>query len=241
MSGQSAGTERPNGRALALVYRGPASSPGCPEAVAEVLAGSRWDLDVRFVGPHESLRLSAETLSHALLYAQPGGGSLGHAYRKLKKHAGAIREYVRAGGHYLGFCLGGYLAGASPGFDLLPGDADRFISSPGAYPRHPDQAVVTVTWGGRRRPVYFQDGPWFDLDPARGEADVLATYDNGLAAAVVAPFGRGGVGVVGPHPEASPDWFLDEGLPVPRRLAYDLARDILDRALALGATGSRAG
>lgn len=221
-------------RRLALVYRGPASTSGCPEAVAGALARSRWDLDVRFVGPKESLSLEPAVLASAVLYAQPGGGELGRAWRKLRRSAPAIRDYVGGGGRYLGFCLGGYLAGETPGFGLLPGDADQYISSPGARPTHTHDTVATVIWNGRRRQVFFQDGAWFDLDPARGEAEVLATYENGLPAAVVAPFGAGAVGVVGPHPEATPDWFTDCGLLVPAELGTDLTQDLIDRVMLLG-------
>ena len=220
-----------SGPALALVYRGPASTKGCPEAVAAALRRSRWELDVRFVGPGEELRLEPEVLARARLYAQPGGGGLRHAYRRMKRSAGAIQGFVRSGGGYLGFCLGGYLAGETPGFGLLPGDADRFISSPGAHPDHAGDSLLTLTWRGRRRRLFFQDGPWFDLDPARGTAEVLATYDNGLPAAVVTPFGAGAVGVVGPHPEATPDWFSDSGLPVPADLSTDLSQDLIDRVM----------
>ena len=226
-----------DGRRLALVYRGPASTAGCPEAVADALGRSRWDLDVRFVGPRQALQLGPGVLARAVLYAQPGGGTLGRAYRRLKGDAPAIREFVGAGGRYLGFCLGGYLAGETPGFGLLPGDADRFISSPGARPDHDGDDVVTVTWAGRRRSVFFQDGAWFDLDAARGPAEVVATYGNGLPAAVVAPFGRGVVGVVGPHPEASADWYADCGLPVPAGSTDDLTQDLLDRVMTAGRDG----
>jgi glutamine amidotransferase-like uncharacterized protein len=202
--------------------------------VAAALACSRWGLDVRFIGPREDLSLGPEVLARAVLYAQPGGGELKRAYRKLKSHAPVIRAFVGSGGRYLGFCLGGYLAGETPGFGLLPGDADRFISSPGASPHHAADAVVTVRWAGQRRQVFFQDGPWFDLDASRGPADVLATYDNGLPAAVVAPFGRGAVGVVGPHPEATADWYADSGLPVPPGLTGDLTQDLLDRVMLAG-------
>lgn len=167
----------------------------------------------------------------AVLYAQPGGGELKPAYRRLKKKASAISDFVRAGGRYLGFCLGGYLAGETPGFGLLPGDTDQYISSRGAGIRTDGDAVVTVNWGGRNRPLYFQDGPYFVLDPSRGPADVVARYDNGLPAAVVAPCGRGAVGVVGPHPEATPDWFVDVGLRVPRPLGLDLGLDLVDRVM----------
>jgi hypothetical protein len=60
---------------------------------------------------------------------------------------------------------------------------------------------------------------------------VLATYGNGLPAAVIAPFGAGAVGVVGPHPEATPDWFSDVGLTVPDDLRADLTQDLIDRVM----------
>lgn len=224
------GSRRDGG--LALVYRGPATVPGCPEAVAEVLRASPRRLDVRYVGPGEALGLTPETLSRALLYAQPGGGSLGRAYKKLRREAPAIRDFVASGGRYLGFCLGGYLAGETPGFGLLPGDTDQYISSPGARLTHDRDAVIEVAWRGVRRRLYAQDPPYFALDPSRGPAQVLAVYENGLPAGVVAPFGRGRVGVVGPHPEATPDWFLDVGLPVPAPLALDLAADLVEAVLA---------
>ncbi|HYH24317.1 MAG TPA: hypothetical protein VD834_03130, partial [Blastococcus sp.] len=67
------------------------------------------------------------------------------------------------------------------------------------------------------------------------------TYDNGLPAAVVAPFGRGAVGVVGPHPEASPDWYRDSGLPVPSDLRADLTQDLVDRVMLTGRAAERVG
>ena len=50
-------------------------------------------------------------------------------------------------------------------------------------------------------------------------------------AAAVAAFGAGRVGVVGPHPEATPDWYADAGLDVPRTTAADLGHDLLDEVL----------
>lgn len=214
---------------LALVYRGPAAAPGCPEAVADLLRRSRWGLDVTYVGPREPLALGPDALARAVLYAQPGGGQLRPAYRRLRRHARVIRNFVRGGGRYLGFCLGGYLAGRSPGFALLPGDTDQYIASPGASVADEAEALATVRWRGEPRRVYFQDGPYFALDPLRGPADVLAVYDNGLAAAVVAPYGDGAVGVSGPHPEASADWFADAGLP--HVGAQDLGLQLLDELM----------
>jgi hypothetical protein len=229
-------------RRLALVYRGPASLPGCPEAVAALLASGPWDLDVRYVGPEEDLPLSAESLSRAVLYAQPGGGTLDAAYRILRGQRRAIRDFVHGGGRYVGFCLGGYLAGATPGFGLLPGDTDQYIATSGATVHDEDSTVVRVTWRGTPRSVYFQDGPVFVLDTDSGTADtdengdtretgvrILARYDNGTTAALVTPCGAGRVAVTGPHPEATPDWYTDHGLTAQR--TQDLACDLVDSVL----------
>ncbi|MGW1162505.1 BPL-N domain-containing protein [Streptomyces sp. NPDC002513] len=217
-------------RPLALVYRGPASLRGCPEAVAQLLAGGPWNLDVRFTGPREELPLSADSLSQAQVYAQPGGGTLRWAYWRLRRRRGAIRDFVEGGGRYLGFCLGGYLAGATPGFGLLPGDTDQYISSPGCSVHNQSNTLVGVVWRGRPRTVFFQDGPYFVLDRDAGaDPEVLATYDNGTPAVVVSRFGAGRVGVTGPHPEATEDWYTDYGLPP--QYTLDLAQDLVASTL----------
>ncbi|MEV4297613.1 BPL-N domain-containing protein [Microbispora rosea] len=217
-----------SGRPIALVYRGPASLPGCSEAVAGLLEGSRWGFDVRYTGPHEEIPLSAEALAGAAVYAQPGGGDLARGYRHLKRLRGPLRDFVARGGRYLGFCLGGYLAGATPGFALLPGDTDQYIATPGATVEDEEDTLVDVRWRGQDRTVFFQDGPCFLLEPGN-RASVLATYPNGAVAALVTPYGAGQVAVVGPHPEATDDWFTDAGLPV--RHAQDLALDLVDAAM----------
>ena len=215
----SAGTRRP----LALVYRGPAASPGCPETVAALLRRSPSQFRTELCGPNERTALTAEALASATLYAQPGGTDLPPAWRHMHPYAETIRSFVHGGGHYLGFCLGGYLAGHNPGFGLLPGDSNEYIESRGAEVTSPTDAVIAVRWRGRRRRVYFQDGPYFTLRP-HARATVLARYENGLAAAVVARYGVGRVGVVGPHPEADRSWYV--GLPPrpvdSRDLGYDL-------------------
>lgn len=215
----------------ALVYRGPASSPGCPESVAALLADPRFDLDVRYVGPREALRLDAATLGGARLYAHPGGGDLAPAWRRVKRHGHDLRRFVAAGGGYLGFCLGAYLAGSSPGLGLVPGDTDRYAGGRGATLATTADTVVEVDWRGRRRRVFAQDPPVFLLE--RGaDVDVLARYPGGAPAALVGGYGAGRVGVVGPHPEATEDWFDDAGLARPDEgTALDLARDLVDATL----------
>jgi glutamine amidotransferase-like uncharacterized protein len=171
-------------------------------------------------------------LDAATLYAQPGGGTLKRAFKHLRGNREEVRSFVRGGGRYLGFCLGGYLAGATPGFDLLPGDTDQYIDSDGAELDSDGNALIDVRWRGRRQTLFFQDGPYFWLH--RGaEADVLATYRNGLIAALAAPFGAGRVAVAGPHPEATEDWFTDAGLAVPAP-GQAAAHELIDAVMAGG-------
>jgi hypothetical protein len=218
----------PDSQPLALIYRGPATTDGCPEAVAALLSGQ---YSVGYTGPSEDYPLTADSLAEAALYAQPGGGSLNPAWRKMSDYADDIRSYVENGGNYVGFCLGGYLAGKSPGFDLLPGDADQYVGSAGSKLTTTDDIVLTVTWRGIQRLLYFQDGPKFTFDD-NAQPTVLATYPTGTVAAAITSYGKGRVGVVGPHPEADQSWFTEAGLSSSGALHPELGRDLIASTVA---------
>lgn len=214
----------------AVVYRGPAALPGCPEAAARAVRAA--GLTVDYIGPKEHRQLDEAGLAGCALYVQPGGGELEDAWKHIKPAKRLLRGFVAGGGRYLGFCLGAYLAGKGPGLGLLPGDTDQYIISRRAEIRHDGDAVVTVSWGGDRRRLYFQDGPVL-LVPGTADVDVLATYENGLAAAAVCRVGDGAVGAVGPHPEATADWFVDVGLAPPSPDGLDLAIDLIHRTMSV--------
>jgi len=219
-------------RPLALVYRGSAACEGCAEAVAALLASSPTGFRTGYCGPGEELPLSRETLANAAVYAQPGGGSVHSAWRRLRDHADDIREFVRNGGTYLGFCLGAYLAAANPGFGLLAGTVDQYIATRGASVRDTEDALVSVRWRGQPRTMYFQDGPIFQLSPGT-PATVLATYDTGAPAAVITTYGAGRVGLVGPHPEADQSWYDSAGLTNPEGVRFDLGYDLIESTLRM--------
>ena len=96
-----------------------------------------------------------------------------------------------------------------------------------------DPAVVTVTWRGAERRLYFQDGGHI-VPRRRSRAAVteLAHYPDGALAAAVAPHGAGRVGLCGPHPEAPAAWFreavLDDIGPT-RDLGDDLVATLMAR------------
>ena len=220
----------PAARPVALVYRGPASCSGCSESVAALLEQCPTPFRAVYCGPREDVQLSAASLATAKVYAQPGGGSVDSAWRRMRDYADDVRNWVNGGGHYLGFCLGGYLAAATPGFGLLPGDTNQYITSQRATVDTSDDTIVTVSWRGKTRHMFFQDGPIFTLNPG-ASATVLATYDNGLPAAVVAKCGKGRIGVVGPHPEADRSWYT-YGLSNPDGIRPDLGYDLIQTTLA---------
>lgn len=217
----------PEAPPTALVYRGPAACDGCGEAVAHLLNQAEPDLAVTFVGP-EDTALTEDLLATATVYAQPGGnGTVEDAWSAVGKDADLIVDYVQGGGRYLGFCMGGYLAGTGPGFGLLPGQSWQYIATDGADVRSDVDTVVEVDWEGEDRWLYFQDGPSFTLfDDA--DATVFATYvANDEIAALVAPSGAGRVAVSGPHPEATADWFSGAGVTDPDGLDTDLGTELV--------------
>lgn len=159
----------------------------------------------------------------------------------MKPYAGLIRDWVAGGGNYLGFCVGGYLAGATPGYDLLPGDTSQYSAKRGATVWNTEAARSTITWRGTEYTTYFQDPPAFNLDPGN-TATVLGTYRGGEVAALAVDYGKGRVGVTGPHIEADASWFVDDGLSadgaVHPQLAYDLIETTVkgNRSAAAAAT-----
>lgn len=78
--------------------------------------------------------------------------------------------------------------------------------------------------------MFFQDGPTFDLD-AGSTADVLGRYRNCMPAAIVASYGAGTVGLVGPHPEADRSWYTG-GLSNPDGVRFDLGYDLIDKTVS---------
>lgn len=128
--------------------------------------------------------------------------------------------------------MGSYLAGTDPGFALLSecgADALDYPKEAGAQFTDMGDHLVDVEWRGTRRKVYYQGGPSFKAGTG---THVLATYTNGQPAALVAPFGRGFVGVVGPHPEAPASWMVDSRLEVHE--AHDLFNDLVQTTMRGG-------
>jgi glutamine amidotransferase-like uncharacterized protein len=203
---------------VALVYRGNAGCDGCSEAVADLLKkDTKYGFKIVYVGPQEKVSVrEGLKFQNVVLYVQSvGDGTVSTAYRSLKKDSPAIKNFVKNGGRYLGFCMGGYLADKF-GFGV---GADQYITSRGADVTDEADTMVKVSWRGNSRYMYFQDGAWFS-----GKGNVIAKYTNGKTAVMVKPYGKGKVGVSGVHPEADKTW----GVQDPDGADADLGRDLIN-------------
>jgi hypothetical protein len=218
-------------RPIAVVYSdkwtGPADGDdtGALADMLRAVPGMRFEIVT--AGPRGSMSVrDALALPQARLYAQPGADGDDHAaFRRQRRDRPAIRAFVRGGGRYLGVCMGGFLAERGF-FGVFRGRVDEYHSSRGASVRTADPALVEVSWRGRPRRMYFQDGGFMVPRRSARDVTVLATYPNGSIAAVVARRGAGKVALCGPHPEAPPQWYADAGLTYPGA-TQDLGDDLV--------------
>ncbi|KAF9771358.1 hypothetical protein IL306_011017 [Fusarium sp. DS 682] len=231
-------------RPKAVVYRGPASSEGCPEGIHDLLVSSPSNFEVIYAGPNEKIDV-IEALKGATIYAHGGGPNWSKAYRSTKKYEKAIQEFVNSGGHYLGFCLGAYLAGPKNGYNLLPKgvDTEQEIERRGAQVKGEEDTVINVDWtfgSGKtedKRWLYFQDGVVIRGMDGSKPGKVVGRYSaNGDVAASITPYGKGWVGLVGPHPEADQTWYDGAGIKNPEGIRFDIGHDFVEATFHAGSS-----
>ena len=210
-------------RPLAWVYAGPGVCSGCPESLATALRKSGFRTAKAYPG---NFNQESFDLNQVALIAVPGGDEELDVRMALgDTETNAIHHYVENGGHYLGVCLGAFLAvdwlidtkEHVNGLNLFQGSVFNHSPTP-----NPLGHFENILWRGTHRMMYFQDGP--DFKPSKlANATVWATYADGKIAAFQAPLKKGRVGLIGPHPEADPTWWKQDGLPTdPDGMDYDL-------------------
>ncbi len=212
---------------IALVYSGPgACAEGCAEAAADV--ARRAGLEPHLIRAEE---VRPELLRQAALWIQPGGDAIEVARLLSPQQKQWLRDFVNAGGGYIGFCAGAFLADAKvdnentvEGLGFIPGTTrDRRTDG--------KALMLALDWRGKPRHVYFEGGAYFEF-PNNAPVNVIATYEDGKPATIAVRYGRGRVVVTGPHPEAPDSWKEAAGLEDPDGPDFDLADDMLRSALA---------
>jgi glutamine amidotransferase-like uncharacterized protein len=221
---------------IALVYKGPGSCDGgdnCSGAAATVArkAGFR----VKYVTPDE---ISPAVFDQAVLWVQPGGNAITVVETVGQKKLSHIREFVRGGGAYVGFCAGAFLADKTvdnpetiPGLGIIPvGTFDYDLDDRGGLGN-----LTWIIWKGVRRHIYFNGGGSFYVNPKTRNVKVFARFQaDDLPAAISTTFGRGRVVVTGAHPEAFQFWKTDGNLNDEDGEDHDLAEEMM-----LNATGGQ--
>lgn len=220
----------------AAVYRGPAAPGDCPTIVADALEKT---YKILFVGPEDHDPIDAIESGMIDVWLQPGGGDdVDEGWDAIKPFHRQLRKWVMDGGRYVGICMGAFLAGTEPGLGLLPkagADSIVYIETDGADVTDLDEALITVTWRGKQRDIYYQGGPAFELEEdAEEEAEIVATYSNDEIAALIVPCGRGAVGVIGPHPEAPQAWYDECKFEADAGENMALFRRFVDDTIAFG-------
>lgn len=215
--------------AYALIYNGPVAASGATEAVTAIV--EQLGLPVNFVSDIEEL---PRLLNGAAVFIIGGTGDdlkpLLDAF--TPEITAALTAYLRSGGRYLGICGGGYMAstrwevdgGLGKMLGIIPARSENLDMN---Y----DPRILPIRWLGATRLMYFQTGPAFDLVQSPEAVQVVAYYDDGRIAALVASYGEGKVAVSGPHPEAPDSWRNDvsngETMTVSTDLALALLKDLL--------------
>jgi hypothetical protein len=210
-SGPATTGEVSEGPDLALIYDGKVAAEGGPEALAVV--AKSLGMEVTFFDDPARLPSLLERATVCMI-----GGTEDDLSPLLHEFTPEIRralgDWLNAGGAYLGICGGGYIA--SKGWE----DNDDFVEALGIMPVSTEAwieesapMIITVTWNGDERPIYYQYGPVFLMGDESG-FEILARYDDGRVAALATDVGRGRVVVCGPHPEAEATWLDDDPQPV---------------------------
>lgn len=226
---------------LVLVYTDhPMCSIDCADAVVEVLNGSGL-YDARMFGPssYPELKFCADNLSLADCVVFPGGmGDADQFDEDLINHKHMIQDYIAQGGKYLGICQGSYFA-SKHYFNILTNVvAQQHIKRKGSSTKRTGPAIVPLMWWKDPDPrlTYFHDGATFITEDNSVPTimDVLACYANEEPAAIIQPYERGKVGVIGPHPEAQKWWFYSQSqiregwkLPLQHEILLDLMEILL--------------
>ena len=88
------------------------------------------------------------------------------AWKSVTPYKESIINYVTKGGHYVGICMGGYLAGQrlnkrrdpKSGYGLLrmaDSNAIEYTRTKGADTKNDKDFLATIIWKGEKKRIYY--------------------------------------------------------------------------------------
>ena len=210
--------ENANAAGKALIYNGPgACEDGCASSAYNVAKMAGYD--PVYVGHEEP---NENTFKDAVIWIQPGGHASEAVAAMDSDLKVRLREFVKNGGGFVGFCAGAFvttsLVGATEniGLGIFPGRTTLYGSG---------AEMQTVNWQGHTRTLYWEGGPYLSELPS--SVEVIASYENGAVATARTLFGKGRVFITGLHPEAPMSWRTANGFEDPDGTDFDLAVDMI--------------
>jgi hypothetical protein len=234
---------------VALIYNGPgacskadndAGESGYTCALAASVVATAAGLKTVYVSPDALTDTSTAAQVKALfkdarVWIQPGGNA-NRAYDSLSSRLiTELKNFIAAGGGYVGFCSGAFMAtekigdSGEDGLSIFPGSTtaqDPSANLAQGYSFEP------LTWQGKKRSVYFEGGPSLEGVKDNPAVEKIAYYADGDVAAARAAYHHGHVFLTGAHPEAPAIWSEEDGNHDPDGIDHDLATSMVKWAAA---------
>jgi glutamine amidotransferase-like uncharacterized protein len=193
---------------------GPRNISSCLQPQPETFSSQRITAD----------DIRAGALKNFDVLVQPGGGASNQAAALGTQGRQAIRDFVHAGGGYVGICAGAYLATTNYPWSLHILNAKVLDSR--HWARGTGKVQIKLSNDGQNLlgassqivNIYYGQGPLLapDTTPGLPAYETLASYKTeiarngaprgimkGATAIAAAPYGQGRVLCISPHPEKS--------------------------------------
>ena len=191
-------------RNIAVYQQEPIASKDCAEAVQKVLKTKYSNV---FIISHDDC--TSETFATLDCIVFPGGEKdVDNFDTLIKDKSRLVRNFVGAGGKYLGICMGAYIAGPMY-FNILGAtSAEQYVKEADSEITTEKETIADIYIANKPYSVYFYDGPVFKK--YLRNKNILARYKNKQAACIIKQYKQGKVLCVGPHLESEKNWYTDK-------------------------------